>query len=145
MTFTVTSGDSSVVRASVSGSTLRLELPSYKLGEDIGLTVVATDATGLSKSQLILVDVVNTPDPPTVDGSLGPIINANEDTVIVRTLSDVFTDPRQRHAGLQRCSIGQPDQSDASADCRPSVGQVDPVHRRSDANLAAAQPSIRNG
>ena len=34
---------------------------------------------------------VNTPDPPTVDGSLGPI-NANEDTVIIRTLSDVFSD-----------------------------------------------------
>ncbi len=93
MEFTATSNSGTVV-ASVTGNTLRLELPSYQFtptGVPAVLTVTARDATGLQTSQPIDVTVNNTPDPPTVTGSLGPIV-ANEDTIILRTLSDVFSD-----------------------------------------------------
>ncbi len=96
MTFSVTvqpatPTDAGVIQASVTGSTLRLELASFRYSlDEIQLNVVASDGT-FSTSQPILVTVNNTPDPPTVTGSLGPIV-ANEDTIIVRTLSDVFSD-----------------------------------------------------
>jgi hypothetical protein len=86
----VVSNKPNIVAATVSGSTLRLELPSYQFG-DVDLTVTATDGSGLSTPAPIDVTVTNTLDPPTVTGSLGPI-NVNEDAIIVRTLSDVFSD-----------------------------------------------------
>jgi hypothetical protein len=91
MTFAVTSSDASIVLASVNGSTLRLELPSFKFGE-VTLNVTAIDPANNRTTAPISVTVTNTPDPPVVTGSLGPI-NINEDTSAVRTLSDVFSDP----------------------------------------------------
>ncbi len=100
--FTVTSSDSSTVRSEIlfdnaSGvSTLRLTLPRFKpttAGSPVTLNVVATNVgNGPSSSIQIPVTVNDTPDPPTVIGSLGTL-SAQEDELITRNLRDVFYDP----------------------------------------------------
>ena len=72
MTFEVTSDNSSVVAARVVGDTLILDLPSFAFGEDIELTITATDDSEASVNTLVPVTVVNTPDPPSVIGTLDP-------------------------------------------------------------------------
>ncbi len=101
-TFQVTSSDPSTVRSEVlfdnaSGiSTLRLTLPRFKptaAGAPVTLSIVASNVgNGPSRSVQIPVTVNDTPDPPTVIGSLDPL-SAREDEVITRNLRDVFYDP----------------------------------------------------
>ncbi len=101
-TFTVTSSDSTTVRSEIlfdnaSGiSTLRLTLPRFRptpAGSPVTLNIVATNVgNGPSRSVQIPVTVNDTPDPPTVIGSLNPM-SAQEDEVITRNMRDVFFDP----------------------------------------------------
>ncbi len=91
LTFTVDSSDPQVVTASVNGSTLELEMPPHAFGEAT-LSLTATDPLDESASATVIVNVANVADSPVVTGSLGPI-NVDENAEIIRTLSDVFSDP----------------------------------------------------
>ncbi|HBJ34818.1 MAG TPA: hypothetical protein DDZ51_08655, partial [Planctomycetaceae bacterium] len=98
-TFSVISGNSGLVAASIvqdpatGNSTLRLELPPFQFG-NTNLTIVATNVGGGPSSPplIVPVTVINTPDPPTLIGTLNPL-NAFEDQTIVRNLTTVFSDP----------------------------------------------------
>lgn len=96
-TFEVTSNDPNLVRAQVTRdaatglSTLRLTLPSFRFGST-SLDIVATNVAGPRGTALVPIQVLNTPDPPIVIGTLEPI-SVNEDAVITRNLGTVFADP----------------------------------------------------
>ena len=92
ITFAVSSDNSSVVAARIVGDTLILDLPSFAFSEEVILTLTATDDNGASVNTLVPVQVINTPDPPRVIGTLDPA-SGTEDRPFVADLSRVFADP----------------------------------------------------
>jgi hypothetical protein len=91
ITFTVQSSNVSVVAASVIGDTLILQYPPFGFGQAT-LTLTATDSNNASVSRLVPVTVNNTPDPPSVIGTLDPLIGT-EDMLVTADLGGVFADP----------------------------------------------------
>ncbi|TWU47287.1 hypothetical protein Poly51_50860 [Rubripirellula tenax] len=89
--FSVTSSNPLIVLPTLTGSTLVLEYPPFAFGKAT-LTVTATDTSGASVAPQIKVDVVNTPDPPRVIGTLDPLAGV-EDQVVIADLGGVFADP----------------------------------------------------
>ncbi|TVP99517.1 MAG: hypothetical protein EA381_09680 [Planctomycetaceae bacterium] len=106
--YTVISSDPSivVVESAPGSSVLRIRLPSYQFGT-LNLQVTATNIpNGPSTTVQIPVTVINTPDPPVV---INPIetLNALEDEVIVRDLSEVFFDPDRLPLTYRISRIGE--------------------------------------
>ncbi|MDF1840178.1 MAG: tandem-95 repeat protein [Rubripirellula sp.] len=92
MTFTVTTGDSDVVAVTRDAEMLTLTYPPFGFGETV-LTVVATDSNGDASPTIeIPVRVSNTPDTPTVIGTLNPL-NGTEDELVTADLTGIFFDP----------------------------------------------------
>ncbi|MFK8112174.1 MAG: Ig-like domain-containing protein [Rubripirellula sp.] len=91
LTFTVTSSNSAVVLPEVNGGTLSLTFPRFGFGESL-LTVTASDGSTAPTSQPINVTVNDTPDPPSVIGTLNPL-SGTEDQVVTANLAAVFNDP----------------------------------------------------
>ncbi|MFU7560472.1 S8 family serine peptidase [Roseiconus sp. JC912] len=92
LTYSVVSSDESVVSVSLDGSALTLTQQKYAFGE-VTLTVVATDTSDVSTTQEITINIVNENDSPEVDPNGFGTITINEDEMVIRQLSDVFTDP----------------------------------------------------
>ncbi|WP_164101631.1 tandem-95 repeat protein [Candidatus Laterigemmans baculatus] len=113
LSFSVISGNGSLVQSSVSGGTLTLTLPPFQNG-NTNLTITATNPGGSLPTQVTIpVTVTNTPDAPRVIGTLDPLM-VNEDAVISEDLSTIFSDPDGGPLGY---SVVTP------------AGQVDPFDR----------------
>lgn len=96
LTFAVSSDNSGVAAVTpnpTSPNLITVTFPSFGFGT-ANLTVTATDPEGASTTQVVAVNVLNTPDPPTrlPGASLNPV-NGMEDQLIVRDLRTVFNDP----------------------------------------------------
>ena len=96
LTFTVASDNPSVAAASLGteandSNVLTIVYPSFAFGT-ANLTVTATDPEGAQTSQVVLVTVNNTPDPPSRIGTLDPL-NGTEDQVVTADLRTIFDDP----------------------------------------------------
>ncbi|MCO8121426.1 tandem-95 repeat protein [Stieleria sp. TO1_6] len=91
ITYSVTSSNPSVVSVSLTNNLLTLTRPAFAFGT-VSLSVVATDTSNLSTTELVTVSIVNENDPPQVIGQLDPL-SGDEDQVIVRQLSSIFSDP----------------------------------------------------
>ena len=114
LTFQASSSESDVVQTSLTGSTLVLTYPAYGFGTAT-LTVIATDAgldqdpntagDNLATPQAVAINVINTPDPPQVIGSLNPT-NALQDMVVTADLTTVFRDPDGDVLEYQKLRVG---------------------------------------
>ncbi len=91
LTFSVTTSDAAIVAARVVGDLLVLDYPSFAFGT-ASIAVRAADNLGAFVLTPIPVTVNDTPDPPSVVGTLNPLVGA-EDQLVVADLSTVFFDP----------------------------------------------------
>lgn len=108
LTFSVVSSNSSIVAARVIGDLLILDFPPFAFtqpNQPVNLAVTAADTEGAQTVTQIPVTVNNTPDPPSVIGSLNPL-NGNEDQLITADLSSVFADPDQEQLIYSVARIG---------------------------------------
>ncbi len=94
--FTVTSNNTSVVTAQVTGDTLTLQYQpfAFTVGSTF-LTVTAKDPSQASVNVQIPVTVNNTPDPPSVIGTLNPLSGVEDppNQLVTADLGGVFSDP----------------------------------------------------
>ncbi len=104
LTYTVSSTNLLVARPTVVGGDLTIEYPSYGFGTAT-LTVTASDGIAAPTIQLIAVTVNNTPDSPTVIGTLNPL-SINEDGVVNANLANVFFDPDQQPLTYKVARLG---------------------------------------
>lgn len=124
LTFEVTSSDPAVAEVQLNDASLRLVYPPFGFGEST-LSVTATDPSGASVTEQITVSVTNTPDPPSVVGSLNPL-NGVEDQTVVANLGAVFNDPDQEQLSyrvLRLGSVANPTQAQIAAS--PLVESID--------------------
>ncbi|MGB7329055.1 MAG: tandem-95 repeat protein [Rubripirellula sp.] len=91
LTFAVTSSNPLVVATTLTDNTLVVEYPPFSFGTAT-LTVTATDTSNAGVTVQIPVTVSNTPDPPSVIGTLDPLAGT-EDQVVIADLGGVFADP----------------------------------------------------
>ena len=91
LSFSVTSSNPLVASIVLTGSTLVIEYPPFSFGTST-LTVTATDPSNASVTVQVPITVINTPDPPSVIGTLDPL-SGIEDQVVVADLGGVFADP----------------------------------------------------
>ncbi|TWU25140.1 hypothetical protein Pla52o_14380 [Novipirellula galeiformis] len=89
--FSVTSSNTSIISAAVSGDTLLLTLPPFAFGQAT-LNITAVDPSGATVVTPIPVTVTDTPDPPTLVGTLDPLSGV-EDVLVTADLGSVFADP----------------------------------------------------
>ncbi len=95
LTFAVTSSNSTIVPARVVGDLLVLDFPPFAFtppGQPVSLSITAEDSNGAMSVIQIPVTVVNTPDPPSVIGTLNPL-SGTEDLPVTGDLGSVFADP----------------------------------------------------
>ncbi len=91
LTFTVSSSNPLIVSTSLTGTILTLTYPPFSFGTAT-VFVTATDNSFASVTAQIPVTVNNTPDPPSMIGTLDPLAGT-EDQVVIADLGGVFADP----------------------------------------------------
>ncbi|NND99399.1 MAG: peptidase, partial [Pirellulaceae bacterium] len=91
LTFSVSSGNPSIVTASEENGILTLVLPSFRFGTT-NLFIDVSDGNGGDITTRVPITVVNGQDPPQRDRSLDPLTGVEDQNVIV-DLRSVFSDP----------------------------------------------------
>jgi hypothetical protein len=102
--FSAVSSDLSVVSSEVIGDNLILTFQPFSFG-NADLEITATDPTGASQVTIVPVEVVGTPDPPSVIGTLNPLSGV-EDQIVTADLGGVFADPDQQQLTYLVARIG---------------------------------------
>lgn len=90
LNFSAVSANTANATVSVNGNQMTLTIPPLRSGET-AITVTATDPDFNSTSQVVTLDVTNTPDPPVLVNPFGSR-SVNEDQTITIDLSTIFTD-----------------------------------------------------